>query len=180
MRILQLLVEKESAIVKKWIDHLLGAFPAGGQHFLKKQGDRFANPLGANFSEGLTALYRALRSAEPVDVTPVLEQLMKLRAVQSEQSPSESLALMFVLKRIVRDECRKEWSADLESEWSALADRLDRMALQAFDLYMASRERLFQVRIKELKSGNYHLTDNMQCPSAMLRKDRESNKAKND
>ena len=99
MQILELLVEKESAIVKKWVDHVLGAFPAGGQNFLKNQADRFANPLGHNFSEGLTSLYRALRSEEPVDVTPVLEQLMKLKAVQTEQSPAESLAFMFELKK---------------------------------------------------------------------------------
>jgi len=180
MQILQLLVEKETAIVKKWFDHVLSAFPADGQHFLKKQGDRFANPLGHNFSEGLTSLYRALRSEEPVDVTPVLEQLMKLRAVQAELSPSESLAFVFELKRIVKDECRKEWSAELETEWSLLADRLDRMSLQAFDLYMAGRERLFQIRIRELKSGNYLLTDKMKCPSAALREDLESNKVGND
>ena len=180
MQILQLLVEKETIIVEKWLNHVLGAFPADGMHFLKKTVDRFANPLGANFSEGLTALYRALRSEEKVDVTLVLEQLMKVRAVQAEQTPSESLSFMFELKNIVRDECRKEWSADLENEWSALANRLDRMALQAFDLYMASRERLFQVRIRELKSGNYHLTDNMKCPSAMMREDKELDKAEND
>lgn len=177
MQILELLVEKETVIINKWLNHVLGAFPADGVHFLKKTGDRFANPLGANFSEGLTGIYRALRSEEPVDVTLVLEQLMKVRAVQTEQSPSESLAFMFELKKIVKDECRKEWTADLDSEWSDLSDRLDRMALQAFDLYMASRERLFQVRIRELKSGNYQLTDNMKCPSAILREDLESNEA---
>ena len=177
MKILLLLVEKESAIVNKWLKHVLSGFPAGAVNFLEKQNDRFANPLGANFSEGLTALFRDLRSEEPGDVLATIEQLMKVRAVQAEQSPAESLAFIFALKDIIRQECRKEWTEEYDREWPELEARIDRLALQAFDLYMASRERLFQVRIRELQSGNHHLTDNMKCPSAMLREDMESQKA---
>jgi len=178
MKILTLLAEKESAIIKAWIKHVLSAFPADSVNFLAKQNDRFANPLGANFSEGLTALFRNLRSEEPGDVFAALEQLMKVRAVQAELSPAESLAFVFAIKDIIRSECRKEWTGDYDLEWPELAARVDRMALQAFDLYMASRERLFQVRIRELQSGNHLLTDNMKCPSAMLREDMESKNAK--
>ena len=177
MKILVLLAEKESAIVKKWLKHVLSAFPSDALHFLEKQNDRFANPLGHNFSEGLTALFRNLRSEKQGDVLANLEQLMKLRAVQAEQSPSESLAFIFALKDIIRSECSKEWSEEFDLEWPEVVARVDQMALQAFDLYMASRERLFQVRLKELQRGNHHLVDNMKCPSAMLREDMESQKA---
>jgi L-rhamnose mutarotase len=180
LKILLLLAEKESAIVKKWLKHVLSAFPTDAQNFLAKQNDRFANPLGHNFSEGLTALFRDLRSEEPGDVLATLEQLMKLRAVQAEQSPAESLAFIFAIKDIIRHECRKEWTDEYDREWPELAARIDRMALQAFDLYVASRERLFQVRLKELQRGNHHLVDNMKCPSAMMREDMESKKAESD
>ncbi|MCK4837885.1 MAG: RsbRD N-terminal domain-containing protein [Desulfobulbaceae bacterium] len=180
MKILPLLVEKETAIIKRWLKHVLSAFPADAVRFLEKQNDRFANPLGHNFSEGLTVLYRNLRSEEPGDVTATLEQLMKVRAVQAEDTPAESLAFIFTLKDIIRDECRKEWSPELDDEWPDFTARVDRLALQAFDLYMASRERLFQVRIRELQSGRNALTDNMKCPSAMLREDLANKKAGND
>ena len=180
MKILPLLVEKETAIIKRWLKHVLAAFSADAARFLEKQNDRFANPLGANFSEGLTRLYRNLRSEEPGDVTATLEQLMKVRAVQAEDAPSESLAFIFALKDIIREECRKEWSPELDGEWPEFAARVDRLALQAFDLYMASRERLFQVRMRELQSGRSVVTDNMKCPSAMLREDLANKKAEND
>lgn len=180
MKIIQLLVEKEQAIVKRWLKHVLAAFPADAGKFLAKQNDRFANPLGYNFSEGLSGLFRHLRSEEQGDVTATLEQLMKVRAVQAEDTPAESLAFIFAIKDIIRDECRKEWSLEFDVEWLELSARVDRLALQAFDLYMASRERLYQVRIRELQSGNYVLTDNMKCPSAMVREDMRKKKAEND
>lgn len=180
MKILPLLVEKETAIIKRWLKHVLAAFPTEAVRFLEKQNDRFANPLGHNFSEGLTGLYRNLRSEEQGDVTALLEQLMKVRAVQAEDTPAESLAFLFALKDIIRDECRKEWSPELDAEWPDFASRIDQLALQAFDLYMASRERLFKVRIRELQSGRSAITDNMKCPSAMLREDLANKKAEND
>ena len=148
-----LLAEKESAIVKKWLKHVLSAFPSDALHFLEKQNDRFANPLGHNFSEGLTGLFRNLRSEEQGDVLAILEQLMKLRAVQAEQSPAESLAFVFAIKDIIRAECRKEWTEEYDREWPELEGRIDQLALQAFDLYMASRERLFQVPFCDVAGG---------------------------
>jgi hypothetical protein len=180
MKILQLLVEKETAIINRWLKHVLASFQKEAVRFLEKQQDRFANPLGANFSEGLTSLYRNLRSEEPGDVTATLEQLMKVRAVQAEDTPAESLSFIFAIKDIIRQECRKEWSSELDAEWPEFAARIDQLALQAFDLYMASRERLYMVRINELQSGRSRLTDNMKCPSAMLREDLASKKAEND
>ena len=177
MKILMLLAEKESAIIEKWLKHVLSAFPSDALHFLEKQNDRFANPLGHNFSEGLTGLFRDLRSEKQGDVLAILEQLMKLRAVQAEQSPAESLAFVFAIKDIIRQECRKEWTEEYDREWPELEARVDRLALHAFDLYVASRERLFQVRLKELQRGNHHLVDNMKCPSAMVREDMENQKA---
>jgi hypothetical protein len=177
MKILQLLVEKEEAVVKRWLKQVLAGFSAEANRFLANQADRFANPLGHNLSAGLTGLFRHLRSEEQGDITDTLEQLMKVRAVQAEDSPAQSLAFIFALKGIIRDECRKEWSSELDDEWHEFSARIDRLALQAFDLYMASRERLYQVRIRELQSGNSLLTDNMKCPSAMLREDMESKKA---
>lgn len=179
-KILQLLAEKEPVIVKRWLKHVLSAFPLNSVRFLENQQDRFANPLGHNFSEGLAGLFFYLRSEDPGDVTLTLEQLMKVRAVQAENTPAESLSFIFAIKDIIRDECRKEWSPELDTVWPMFASRVDQLALLAFDLYMASRERLFQVRIKELQSGRNVLTDNMKCPSAMLREDLVSKKAEND
>ena len=171
MQLLQLFREKEEGIVKKWVDHLFTEFPSESLKFLNKKSDRFANPLGHNFTAGLAGLCKALGSEDDVDVMPTLEQLMKLRAVQKEHSPSESLKFIFEIKKIFREECRKEWNPELEQQWSEFEARVDSLALQGFDLYMASRERLFNVRLREIQSGRGEIVDRAKCPSAMLRED---------
>ena len=171
MQILQLFREKEAGIVKKWVDHIFAEFPSESLRFLNKKSDRFANPLGHNFTSGVSELCRALGSDEEIDILPTLEQLMKLRAVQKEHTPSESLKFMFEVKKIFREECRKEWDSELEKQWPEFAARVDRLALQGFDLYMESRERLFNVRLSELQSGRSEIVDRTKCPSAMLRED---------
>jgi len=170
MRILQLLAEKESSILEVWLDHVFNDFKPEAIRFLKSK-DRFANPLGQGFAGGLREVFHAVRSEQPGDMGEVVEYLMKLRAVQTELVPSQALAFLFELKNIIRKECREEWSPELDREWPELAGRIDRLALQGFDCYMASRERLYQVRIRELKSGRHILTDQMKCPSAMVRED---------
>ena len=171
MGLLQLFREKEKGIVRKWVDHVFTEFPSESLKFLNNKSDRFANPLGHNFTAGLGELCRALGSDDEVDITPALEQLMKVRAVQKERSPSESLKFIFEIKNIFREECRKEWSPELEQQWPDFAARVDQLALQGFDLYMASRERLFNVRLRELQSGRGVIVDRAQCPSALLRAD---------
>jgi hypothetical protein len=170
MRILQLLAEKEPSILEVWLNYVFADFKPEALRFLRGP-DRFANPLGQGYSEGLRQIYQVLRSEEPGDMGAVVEHLMKLRAVQVELAPSQALAFLFELKRIIRQECRKEWSPALEQEWPELEARVDRLALQGFDKYMASRERLYQVRIRELKSGRHILTDHAKCPSALVRED---------
>jgi len=179
MRILQLLAEKEPAIHKKWLEQIFNEFQPEAVRFLKGK-DPFANPLGHSFSEGLREIFRDLRSEEPTGVEPVVEHLMKLRAVQTELAPSAALSFIFALKKIIRQECRQEWSTEIEGEWLEVVERIDRLALAGFDLYMASRERLFQVRIRELKSGRHYLTDQAKCPSAVLREEINNKQAESD
>jgi len=180
MQILRLLAEKEVSILKAWLDYVFSDFKPEAVKFLHGM-DRFANPLGQSYSRGLRDILLALRSDKPGEVGAVIEHLMKLRAVQVELAPSQALAFLFELKRIIRQECRQEWSAQLDQEWPELAGRIDRLALQAFDDYMASRELLCQVRIRELQSGRHILTDQAKCPSAMVRaKINEQQQVEND
>lgn len=179
MRILQLLAEKEPSIHQKWLEQILGEFQPEAVRFLQGK-DPFANPLGHSFSEGLRDIFRDLRSDNPTGVARVVEHLMKLRAVQSELAPSAALSFLFALKKIIRHECRAEWSAEIEEEWLEVSERIDRLALACFDQFMASRERLYQVRVRELTTGRHHLIDKAKCPSALMREELNNNKAESD
>ncbi len=161
------LLKNEAKILALWTERMLDTYAA--PDFFKKSSDRFANPVGANIREGLTKLFRLLvAGADAQDFIEPLDQIIRIRAVQ-EFTPSQAVGPLLELKTAVR----QVFSAD-ESCRSLLAELLpfdcavERMILQAFDIYMNCRERLYKARIQELKSGSYILTDSA-CPSVLIR-----------
>ncbi|WP_417134432.1 RsbRD N-terminal domain-containing protein [Rubneribacter badeniensis] len=111
---------------------------------------RFANPVayvaGECAKDTLAWLVDG-RSAE--DAPGSLGDWCRLRAVQ-ETSPSRALRPILDLKRIVRDAVGTRGDAD---GLAAFDERIDEIALLAFDRYAESREKLFQVRRDEMRRG---------------------------
>ncbi len=172
-----MLDEKRADLEAKWIKLVLATY--GAPEFLNSQQNRFANPIGYTVSTGLGKILKVLVSGNDLAtaVAPLAE-IVKIRAVQ-EFSPSDAVAFVFGLKQIVRQELQgKKKEAIPPADLAVFEERIDSLALMAFDLYMASRERLFQVRLNELNSGNHILTDGMACPSALLRQERKESAAK--
>lgn len=170
MSIETLLAEKKKAIVQKWIDQVLDSY--GAPDFLKKQKDRFANPIGSTVSDGLQNLFAILVEERDIaEAAKPLEDIIKIRAVQ-EFTPSAAVSFVYTLKNIVREELAKEKNRDeVLGLLSALDPKIDKIALMAFDLYMDCRERLHQIRVNEVLSGRSALTDGTKCVSAMLKRD---------
>lgn len=169
MNLPTLLEHKKKTIVAKWIDLLLDSY--GSPDFFKKQKNRFANPIGTTISENLQILYDVLvGGGELGEAAGPLENIMKIRAVQ-DFSPSQSVFFVFLLKNIVQEELAREKNRG--EILAGLADfyaRIDKVALMAFDFYMDCRERLHQIRIKEVLSGRSAVADGVQCVSAMLKR----------
>ncbi|SDO90129.1 RsbRD N-terminal domain-containing protein [Desulforhopalus singaporensis] len=153
-------------IINKWVEYTLSSY--GSSKFFKKERDQFANPVGGNTREALTALFSLLAKGEDSQqFKKPLEQLLAIRAVQ-EFSPSQAVAPLNAVKHITRE----VFKADKERRH--LVDELydfdfavDLAVLAAFDIYMRFRERLYKVRIDEIRSGNHVLTD-AKCPSNLL------------
>jgi hypothetical protein len=153
-------------IVNRWVEYTLSTYSSSS--FFIKEGDRFANPVGGNFREGLKKLFLLLvRDGDVKEFTPPLEQIISIRAVQ-EFTPAQAVAPLNAVKHIVRE----VFEGDRErchfvNELYDFEFRVDLAVLAAFDIYMRYRERLYQVRIDEIKSGHHILTDS-KCPSAMM------------
>ena len=173
MNIETLLAEKKKAIVQVWIDQVLDSY--GSPEFLKKQKDRFANPIGAIISEGLQDLSTILLEGSPLEeAAKPLENIIKIRAVQ-DFTPSKAVSFVYLLKSIVRQELAREKDrVGILSSLSTLDARIDTVALMAFDYYMDCRERLHQIRVNEVLSGRNALTDGTKCVSAMLKQEKLS------
>lgn len=153
-------------IVNKWVEYTLSTYVSSG--FFVRERDAFANPVGANIRQALEKLFLLLsKGADAKEYVPPLEQIMSIRSVQ-EFSPSQAIAPLNGVKHITReifaaDKERKQ----LVNELYDFEFAVDLAVLAAFDIYMHYRERLYQVRINEIKSGSYILTDS-RCPSNLL------------
>jgi hypothetical protein len=153
MKLTDLLTRKKSRIVDGWLRVIYESYAAETAIFLKKDKDRFDNPVGASISQGIKGLYDALLVEMDTDrVLAFLDEIIKIRAIQ-DFSPSQALAFIFLLKNVIREELAKELRAeDLSGELLELESRIDGLALLGFDVYTKRREKLCEVRVNEIKN----------------------------
>jgi len=152
MPLITLLTQKKSTILGRWLTMIYESYPPETAIFLRKEKDRFDNPMGYRISQGLEGLYNALlQESDREQVLTFLDEIIRIRALQNF-SPSQALAFIFLLKDVVRqelaDEIRKE---NLAEELLDLESRIDGLALLGFDVYTKRREKLLEIRIDEVK-----------------------------
>lgn len=158
-------------IVDRWVDYTLSTYASPG--FFRREKDKFANPIGATVREALDTLFVLMtKGADPVEFRAPVERIVKLRAVQ-EFTPAQAVAPLNAVKHITREvlAADKERSVFIKDLYD-FEFNVDLALLAAFDIYMASRERLYQVRIAEIKSGSHVLTDS-KCPSKLIQTETE-------
>jgi hypothetical protein len=150
------LEDRGSAIVNKWFERLLGTYPESTTRFFSQEKDPFQNPVGNNLREGLSSLFEGLvKSADVASLAPVLDGIVRIRAVQ-DFAASQALSFLFLLKHIIR----AELAADVQrysKELSALESRIDELALLAFDLFVKCREQLYELKVNEIKRRSFIL-----------------------
>jgi hypothetical protein len=162
----KILSEKRSAILKRWIDHILDTYPADTANFLREKKNRFTNPVGHSVSEGVEGIFEDLLQGIDKDkVSPFLDNIIRIRAIQ-EFTPSQAISFVFFLKKIIRDEISKEIRENsLSDELTLLENRIDSLGLLAFDIFMSCREKLYDIKANEMKNMTFRLLQkaNMIC-----------------
>ena len=153
MKIEKYLTQKKDPIVGRWLDLTFETYPADAQRFLRKQKDRFANPVGTTITKEIENLYDELiQGLEPDRVSPLLDRIIRIRAVQ-DFSPSQALAFVFHLKKAIKEELHNEILENrLSKDLSVVESRIDDLALLAFDIYMSCREKLYEIRANTARS----------------------------
>jgi hypothetical protein len=146
------LTQKKSAILGRWLNTLYESYPPETAIFLRREKDRFDNPMGYRISEGLEGLYEALlQETDREQVLNSLDEIIRIRALQ-DYAPSKALAFVFLLKNAIREELAEEIrKEDLSGELLDLEARIDGLALLAFDVYTKRREKLQDLRVDEMK-----------------------------
>lgn len=158
MKLENLLLKKRSAILERWFHLILETYPPETAKFLKKQKDRFANPVGAAISEGIEGIFDQLcQGIDYGKVSPFLDKIIRVRAIQ-DFFPSQAIAFIFLLKPVLREELESEIREnDVSEELLALESRIDDLALISFDIYMQCREKIYDMKFNEVRNKTYSL-----------------------
>lgn len=153
-----LLAERREGIVKKWFETVVETYPADVASFMRNTSAQFTNPMGYNFAHGIEGLFDGLvKGLLPDAVSDFLDEILRLRALQ-DFAPSEAVAFIFRLKRLVREELKAELTGGAHvAELEAFDSAVDDLALFAFDLYMRCREKLYDIKAKEAQKATFRL-----------------------
>lgn len=154
---LQDLLEKnKNTILKRWSDLTFSSYPPETAQFLSRQSNEFANPVGAAIIKSSKGIMDWIISGAPdanmAEIHLLLDDVVRIRAVQ-EFSASEAVGFIFLLKKAVRDTLSKYIrDSNLMDELYQLDSTVDQLALEAFNIYMKCRERVFEIRATELRN----------------------------
>ena len=159
MKLSNLLLDKKSAIVKKWLNEIYDSYPVSTSQFLKGQKDRFLNPVGYTFSQAIEGLYEEVILSDSISekLLHLLDDIIRIKAVQSS-SPSEAASFLFLLKKVLRKELKKELKGlQIFEEMQLIESRIDEIALLAFNIYMKCKEQIYDIRVNEVRNMSFRL-----------------------
>jgi hypothetical protein len=180
--IIEALTRRREAVLEKWQRLSAAAYPVETARFMKNR-DVFANPAGFALSDAMDAVIDYLCNqpegvrSEAADggnrfgagagvadagrenLDARLDTLVRLRAVQ-DLTPAAAVSFIFFLKGVLREEFFDMLLAPAAfKEFLAVESGIDDIALTVFDLYARCREKLFEVRARELESNHYRLLE---------------------
>jgi len=131
-------------------------YPETTTRFLTQGKDRFQNPIEHTLKESLSVLFDGLIQMEEItSLASVLDDIVRIRAVQ-DFSAGRAVSFLFLLKKILREECSAECLRCSE-DFADLEARIDELALLGFDLYMKCREQVFEIKYNEAKRSMFML-----------------------
>ena len=181
MNLEKLLAKKRDRIVDKWINSIQESYPAETVEFFRHQRNRFANPIGASISETTGPLFdELLNGNNQQNMFSLLDKIIRIRAVQ-DFPPSGAVAVVFLLKKVIRDEMRKDIDKDgLFEDLLEFESRIDYCVLLAFDVYMKCRETIWENKLDDFKKRPFVTEGVAKCLSYMLKQEQGQDKGTKD
>jgi hypothetical protein len=145
-----LLGRKRARIEEQFFNRIASSYPEETASFLTKERDPFLNPVGTTIKRETKTIINGLIDELPADrLTPSIEQIVKITAVQ-DFTASEAVSFLLFLKEVIRDELQPEnVGPGLNAELDHLTRRIDALMLIAFDLYVACRDKIKEIRLIE-------------------------------
>lgn len=154
----EFLIQRKENLTARWFESIMESYPADTSEFLKREKDRFNNPVGYTINENVNLIYdELLNGADEERLSGYLGNIIRIRSVQ-DFSPRIAVAFVFQLKKVIRAELEKgEADGGIVDEFSAFESKIDELALLAFQVYAKCREDLFEIRTRELRKRSDRL-----------------------
>ncbi len=155
MNLEKLLREKKRDIVDRWFNAVMDTYAPDTAVIFKSQKDRFANPVGVTIREGLAAIFEGLLEGRAAEQSAsLLDPLIRIRAVQ-KFTPSQATGFIFLLKKIIRDTLHRKPDNGQIVPLLRFEDRIDALALTAFDIYMECKEKIYDLKVGQERNSIY-------------------------
>ena len=157
----QILNKKKSLIVRNWTELIFNSYPAEAINFLSTKKNQFSNPIGFTVTNNAEKIFDELiNDCDFERIKMLLDDIIKIRAVQSFP-PSQAVYFLLDLKKAIRDECKVELlDKSISDEFSNFEIIIDKMLIMGFELYMEAREKVFKIRVNEIKSRSIKALEN--------------------
>jgi hypothetical protein len=148
-----LLKKKRTQILDRWLHLIMETYPLDTSRFLKLEKDRFVNPVGSTISREIEVLYdELLKGMNSEKISTAIENILRIRSIQ-DFSPSQAVLFIHHLKRAMKEELASELQGDpMFREWLTFESNIDHLCLLAFDIYMKCREKIYEIRLHEMKN----------------------------
>jgi len=142
----------KTELVRKWTDLIFATYPFETTGFLRTQANRFANPVGHATVRAAELLYDAVigHDVDQAQLDDALGELTRIRAVQ-DFKPSAAIGVLYLLKPILREAVKNAKEYVSHDTLASMEDRIDSLALMAFDMYAQDKDTMYRGRVAEIR-----------------------------
>lgn len=157
MSVVERLSERRAEILVRWRELIVESGARRDARLAPRGSDPFHDPIGAALARATAAVLDTLTGAG-LDSRGVslLEEFVRMRAVQGVK-PSSTVQLVFALRQAVREVLGADLDRAPAQERQDLDRRIDAIALEVVDMLVSCREKILELRTREVLSGSYLL-----------------------
>ncbi|MBM3325377.1 MAG: hypothetical protein FJY65_00120 [Calditrichaeota bacterium] len=142
----------KAAILERWREAIIATYPVEARRYLQDNRSRFSNPIGLAVEQASAEVLDYIFAADGAALNcEALIDLIRIRGVQ-DWTASQAVGFIDELRDIIH---RHLWSpvymqgrTEVYFRWLR---RLDAVELAAFDIYVAQREKLADIRVDEFR-----------------------------
>ena len=157
MTLLEISRDRRSALADRWVELVLATYPRPTTAFLLKERDGFRNPVGVTIRDAIGALTGGLLAGDdPGSLAASVDAVVRVRAVQ-DFSPAQAAGFVFLFRRALSVELHEELAKTPADELLEIDERIDALALLAWERYTMCREKISAIRTREATARTYAL-----------------------